>query len=349
MKCDFVIFDSEKNLQISQSQPKIAVIIPCYNEEQTIGTVIAQFKMALPDAEIWVCDNKSSDKTAETARKAGAFVIFESYRGKGNAIRRLFAEVNADIYVMVDGDETYDASAAPNLIQELVEKRLDMINAARSAVEDEAYRRGHKFGNKLLTGTVQLIFGSHFKDIMSGYRVFSRRFVRSFPALSEGFEIETELTVHALRQKMPISEMPTKYSARPEGSSSKLNTMRDGLRILRMISRLVRDEKPMEFFGGFSAIFFGVSAFLIFPIFMTFWETGLVPRFPTLIGTIGLSIVGGLSLVTGVILDAQSRMRVEIRRFAYLAESARTNQQYDQWGEKGLSPDQTFMDAKNDS
>ncbi len=305
---------------------RVAVILPCYNEELTIAKVIAHFQKALPKADIWVCDNNSSDRTSEVAKAAGAHVVFESYQGKGNAVRRLFSEVDADVYVMADGDETYDAYAAPMLIKSLVEQRLDMVNAARVATATEAYRSGHKLGNKLLTGAVQIIFGNRFQDMLSGYRVFSRRFVRSFPALSAGFEIETELTVHALRLRMPIAEIPTNYGSRPEGSTSKLSTFKDGFRILRMISRLVRDEKPMEFFGGISAALLLLSAILITPIIISFIDTGLVPRFPTLFAAIGMSIVAALSMVTGLILDTQSRMRVEMRRFAYLAANGQNSQ-----------------------
>ena len=304
-------------------QADIAVILPCYNEEQTIGKVIENFQRALPSAQIWVCDNNSSDRTSEVARQAGAHVIFEAYQGKGNAVRRLFAEVDADIYVMADGDETYDASAAPQLVDHLIENRLDMVNAARVKQADEAYRSGHQFGNKLLTGAVQMTFGNRFKDMLSGYRVFSRRFVRSFPALSNGFEIETELTVHALCLRMPIAEIETDYFARPDGSSSKLSTFKDGFRILRMIIRLIRDEKPLEFFGGIGLLMILASAGLITPILLTYLDTGLVPRFPTLFAAVGLGIIACLSFAIGLILDTQSRRRVEARRFAYLAEAHR--------------------------
>lgn len=304
-------------------QPDIAIILPCYNEEQTIGKVIKNFRQALPTAQIWVCDHNSNDRTTGVAQEAGAQVIFDSYQGKGNAVRRLFAEVDADVYVMADGDETYDASAAPKLIDHLIENRLDMVNAARVKKADEAYRSGHQFGNKLLTGAVQLTFGNRFKDMLSGYRVFSRRFVRSFPALSNGFEIETELTVHALCLRMPIAEIETDYFARPDGSSSKLSTFKDGFRILRMIVRLIRDEKPLEFFGGISLLLILLATALFYPILLTYLQTGFVPRFPTLFVAVGLSIVSFLSFAIGLILDTQARRRVEARRFAYLAEAHR--------------------------
>ncbi len=315
--------DTKWGLPSGGTEPDIAVILPCYNEEQTIGKVIENFRLALPGAQVWVCDNNSSDRTTEMAQQAGAEVIFEAYQGKGNAVRRLFAEVDADIYIMADGDETYDPSAAPRLVDCLIDNRLDMVNGARIKRTDEAYRNGHQIGNKLLTGAVQIIFGNRFKDMLSGYRVFSRRFVRSFPALSKGFEIETELTVHALCLRMPIAEIETDYVARPAGSASKLSTFKDGFRILRMIVRLVRDEKPLEFFGGISLLLVSLAAALFYPILLTYLQTGLVPRFPTLFVAVGLSIVSFLSFSIGLILDTQARRRVEARRFAYLAEAHR--------------------------
>jgi glycosyltransferase involved in cell wall biosynthesis len=305
--------------EATHSQPRVAVILPCYNEAVTIGHVVRRFRNALPDAHIYVCDNNSSDETALKAREAGAEVLFESYRGKGNAVRRLFSDVEADIYVMADGDGTYDASTAPALIEMLRDRRLAMINGARNYEGEGAFRSGHKFGNRLLTGLVHLSFGNHFQDMLSGYRVMSRRFVKSFPALSDGFEIETELTVHALHLRLPCAEVETPYFARPEGSTSKLNTFRDGFRILRVIARLVRDEKPLEFFSAAGAMLALLALGLIVPILLTYMETGLVPRFPTLIGAVALGIVATLSVMAGLILDTLSRARVEQRRLAYLA------------------------------
>ena len=305
--------------QASSTPPRIAVIVPCYNEELTIAGVVADFQRVLPQADIYVCDNNSSDKTSKVAREAGAIVLFEAYQGKGNAVRRLFCDVDADIYVMVDGDQTYDADSAPALINELQDKRLAMINGARTLDGDKAFRHGHKFGNKLLTGLVRLSFGDQFKDMLSGYRVMSRRFVKSFPALSEGFEIETELTVHALRLRLPCKEIETPYFARPEGSDSKLSTFRDGFRILRMITRLVRDEKPLEFFSALSVSILAAVGFFSAPILTTFFETGLVPRFPTLIGITGMAVISVLFFAVGLILDTLSRVRIEQRRLAYLS------------------------------
>ena len=298
---------------------KIAVILPCYNEELTIRQVIAEFSAALPEAEIVVCDNNSSDRTAEIARAAGATVLFEAYQGKGNAVRRLFNDVDADVYVMADGDVTYDAGAARGMINRLVSQRLAMVCGARVSEEVEAYRFGHKFGNWMLTGLVRWSFGDRFRDMLTGYRVFSRQFVKSFPALSNGFEIETELCVHTLRLRLPAAEVDTVYRARPEGSASKLNTLRDGFRILRIISRLVRDEKPLEFFSALAALFIVTAGILMAPILFTYMETGLVPRFPTLFVAVALFLTGILGFSIGLTLDTLSRGRTEARRLAYLS------------------------------
>ena len=307
-------------VQVDQYQNlKIAVILPCYNEELTIGQVIAEFSAALPEAEIVVCDNNSSDCTAEIAQAAGATVLFEAYQGKGNAVRRLFNDVDADVYVMADGDVTYEAGAARGMINKLVSQRLAMVCGARVSEEVEAYRFGHKFGNWLLTGLVRWSFGDRFRDMLSGYRVFSRQFVKSFPALSNGFEIETELCVHALRLRLPSAEVDTVYRARPGGSASKLNTLRDGFRILRIISRLVRDEKPLEFFSALAALFFLTGGVLVTPVFLTYLETGLVPRMPTLFVAVALFLTGILGFSIGLTLDTLSRGRTEARRLAYLS------------------------------
>ncbi|MEZ5945843.1 MAG: glycosyltransferase family 2 protein [Hyphomonas sp.] len=299
------------------------MIIPRYNEERTIRQVIREFSEALPGAEIVVCDNNSSDRTSGTARSAGATVLFEPYQGKGNAVRRLFNDVDADVYVMIDGDATYDASAAPGMIARLMDERLAMINGARISEQEEAYRFGHKLGNRMLTGLVSAAFGNQFQDMLSGYRVMSRQFVKSFPALSNGFEIETELCVHALRLRLPSAEVGTVYRARPEGSTSKLNTFRDGFRILRIISRLVRDEKPLEFFSALGGLILLAALFLATPVAITYFETGTVPRFPTLIVSIGMVIISMLAFTIGLTLDTFSRGRTEARRLAFLAAANR--------------------------
>ena len=281
----------------------IAVLVPCYNEASTIGAVVADFQRALPDASIYVCDNASTDETAARARAAGATVLVEPRPGKGNAVRRLFASVEADIYVMVDGDDTYDASEAPRLVEQLLVQRLDMVNAARTTDESEAYRFGHQFGNRLLSGMIAFLFGDRFDDVLSGYRVFSRRFVKSFPALSGGFEIETELTVHALRLRMPVAEQQTVYRARPDGSDSKLRTYRDGLEILRTIGLLVKEEQPLRFFSVIALFLALASIGMAIPVILEFLETGLVPRIPTAILSAATMLLAFLSLFAERITD----------------------------------------------
>ncbi|MDQ0511637.1 glycosyltransferase family 2 protein [Ancylobacter amanitiformis] len=299
--------------------PRIAVIIPCYNEELTVGTTVSGFRRALPDATVYVCDNNSSDRTADFAREAGAEVMSELRQGKGHAMRRMFADVDADLYVLVDGDATYDPDAAPAMLERVIAENLDFLNGARIAEAQAAYRAGHRFGNWALTSLVQFIFGRQFSDMLSGYKIFSRRFVKSFPAMSHGFEIETELTVHALGLRMPCAEVPTVYIERPAGSFSKLKTYRDGARILRLIANLVRNERPMLFFGVAAAVL-GAAAFLFsIPLFYTYVETGLVPRLPTAIAVVGLAIVAVLSLFCGLILDMSTTSRHEMKRLAYLA------------------------------
>lgn len=296
----------------------VAVIIPCYNEEVAIGRVVADFRRAMPKARIYVYDNASTDRTAEVAARAGAIVGHEPFAGKGNVMRRMFSDVDADVYVLVDGDDTYDASAAPGLVRTLLDNQLDMVNGARVTQIKEAYRFGHRFGNKLLTGLVQMIFGKQFGDMLSGYRVFSRRFVKSFPATSAGFEIETELTVHALELRMKTAEVPTRYKDRPEGSSSKLNTIRDGLRILRMIGLLVKEERPLMFFSCAAAVLALLSMGLAAPVVMEFMRTGLVPRLPTAVLSVGVMLVAVLSMGCGLILDTVTHSRRELKRLAYL-------------------------------
>lgn len=297
---------------------RVAVLIPCYNEEATIGKVIADFRRSLPGAVIYVYDNNSKDRTIEIAHEAGAVVRTEPLQGKGNVVRRMFADIEADIYVLVDGDDTYDADSAPKMIQTLLDGPLDMVNGARVTEIAEAYRPGHRFGNWLLTSMVAWVFGNRFKDMLSGYRVFSRRYVKSFPALASGFETETELTVHALELRMPTAEVPTPYKSRPEGSVSKLSTFKDGFRILWMIIVLIKEEKPMEFFSILAAVFALTSVGLITPIVIEFLETGLVPRLPTAVLSMGLMILAFLSMACGLILETVTRGRSEMKRMRYL-------------------------------
>jgi glycosyltransferase involved in cell wall biosynthesis len=301
------------------AQPRIAVLLPCYNEEAAIAQTIAGFRDALPGAAIYVYDNNSRDRTVEVARAAGAVVRTERMQGKGNVVRRMFADVDADIYVMADGDATYDAAAAPKLVARLVDEGLDMVVGSRVHQEAEAYRRGHVLGNRMMTGILARLFGRSFTDIFSGYRVFSRRFVKSFPVLSSGFEIETEISVHALELKMPVGEIETAYFARLEGSESKLSTYRDGFRILNTILTLYRIERPMLFFGLIGGALALLALLLAVPLVTTYVATGLVPRLPTAVLITGLMIVGMLNLFTGLILDTVVRGRHEVRRLAYLA------------------------------
>ncbi|RJT25199.1 glycosyltransferase [Chakrabartia godavariana] len=301
------------------TQPRVAVLLPCYNEAAAIAQTVADFRAALPDAAIYVYDNNSTDRTAEIAAAAGAIVRTERMQGKGNVVRRMFADVEADIYVMADGDATYEAAAAPGLIGLLVSDQLDMVVGARKSEVEAAYRRGHRLGNAMLTGMLAWLFGRSFTDILSGYRVFSRRFVKSFPVLSEGFEIETEISVHALELRMPVAERITAYAARPEGSESKLSTYRDGWRILKTILMLFRIEKPMAFFGLIGAALALAAILLSIPLFLTYFQTGLVPRLPTAVLATGLMLVAFLSWVCGLILDTVVRGRREMRRLAYLA------------------------------
>ncbi len=298
--------------------PRTAVLIPCYNEEAAIAKVIADFRAALPGSMIYVYDNNSKDRTVEVAKKAGAVVRTEPLQGKGNVVRRMFADIEADVYVLVDGDATYDAASAQKMIDLLRRESLDMVNGARVTNIEEAYRPGHRFGNWLLTSIVSWIFGSPFKDMLSGYRVFSRRYVKSFPALSAGFETETELTVHALELRMPTSEVATPYKDRPEGSISKLSTFRDGFRILWTIIVLVKEERPMQFFSLCAGFFALISAVLIVPILIDFLSTGLVPRLPTAVLSMGLMIVAFLCITCGLILDTVTRGRQEMKRMRYL-------------------------------
>jgi glycosyltransferase involved in cell wall biosynthesis len=307
---------------LSAKSPSVAVLIPCYNEEAAIGRVVKDFRVALPDAAIYVYDNNSRDRTAAVAAAAGAIVRHETLQGKGNVVRRMFADVEADVYVMVDGDDTYHAASAPALIHKLLEGQLDMVNGARVTEVEAAYRPGHRFGNIMLTSLVAFFFGKRTADMLSGYRVFSRRFVKSFPTLTQGFEIETELTVHALELRMPITEVATPYKDRPPGSVSKLSTFKDGFRILFMIGRLVKEERPLEFFSIIAAALAVISVTLVVPVVVTFLETGLVPRLPTAVLSTGLMILAFLALTCGLILETVTRGRREMKRIAYLSHPA---------------------------
>ena len=302
------------------SPMRVAVLIPCFNEEAAVATVVGDFRRALPSAKIYVYDNNSSDRTVEVAGAAGAEVRSERRQGKGNVVRRMFADIDADIYVLVDGDATYDAPSAPRLIDKLVSQHLDMVVGQRIDQVQAAYRPGHRTGNWMLTSFLSSVFGQAFNDILSGYRVFSRRFVKSFPVLSDGFEIETEFTVHALELMLPVAEMETPYYARPEGSFSKLNTWRDGFRILGTILKLYRSEKPLRFFGSLGVAFALVSIGLAIPIVVTYLEQGIVPRLPTAVLSTGLMIVAMLSLSSGLVLDTVTRGRREMKLLAYLAQ-----------------------------
>jgi glycosyltransferase involved in cell wall biosynthesis len=298
---------------------QVAVLIPCYNEEKAIAKVVADFRAALPAAAILVYDNNSSDDTVVAASQAGAVVRRETYQGKGHVVRRMFNDVEADIYVLVDGDATYDAPSAPSMIAKLLEDGLDMVVATRIDQEQAAYRRGHRTGNWLLTGFVAHVFGRAFSDILSGYRVFSRRFVKSFPILSGGFEIETELTIHALELELPVGEVATPYFSRPTGSASKLNTWRDGLRILWTVIKLYRSERPLSFFTAVGLALAAVSIGLAVPVVITYLEQGLVPRLPTAILSTGLMLLAFLSISSGLVLDTVTRGRREMKLLAYLA------------------------------
>jgi len=297
---------------------RIAVLVPCYNEEAAIGQVVAGFRAALPTADIYVYDNNSRDETAAVARAAGAIVRRETQQGKGFVVRRMFADIEADIYVLVDGDATYEAEVAPKLVAALVENQLDMVNGARVTEIVAAYRPGHRFGNYMLTTLVAQIFGNRIGDMLSGYRVFSRRFVKSFPALSRGFEIETELTVHALELGMPVAEIATSYKDRPVGSASKLRTFRDGFRILFVIFMLVKENRPLAFFSAIAALLFTLAVLIALPVLGTYLETGLVPRLPTAVLATGLALLAFLSLSSGFVLDSVTRGRRELKRLHYL-------------------------------
>ena len=301
------------------ARQRVAVLVPCCNEETAVAQVVADFRAALPHAAIYVYDNNSCDRTVEVARAAGAIVRGEKHQGKGHVVRRMFSDIEADVYVLVDGDATYDAPSAGAMIARLFAERLDMVVGARVHREEAAYRLGHRFGNRLLTAFVANVFGNTFRDILSGYRVFSRRFVKSFPVLSGGFEIETELTAHALVLELPVAEIETPYFSRPAGSHSKLNTWRDGIRILGTIVKLYRSERPLGFFSGIG-ISLGIMAVgIAIPVFVTYVQEGLVPRLPTAVLSTGLMVLAALAIACGLVLDTVTRGRREVKRLAYLS------------------------------
>jgi glycosyltransferase involved in cell wall biosynthesis len=301
---------------------RIAVLLPCHNEEAAVADVIGAFRAALPHATVYVYDNNSTDRTIDIAQAAGAVVRNETHQGKGYVVRRMFADVDADVYVLADGDATYDAPSVRGMIARLLEEKLDMVVGARVDREEAAYRPGHRVGNRLLSGFVTHIFGQSFSDMLSGYRVFSRRFVKSFPVLSGGFEIETELTIHALELELPVAEVDTPYYSRPEGSASKLNTWRDGFRILSSIFQIYRAERPLPFFSAIAIALAAVSIGLAIPIFLTFLQQGNVPRFPTAILATGLMLAALLAFACGLVLDTVTRGRREIKLLAYLRYGA---------------------------
>lgn len=302
----------------SERKIRVAVLVPCFNESATIATVIHDFQQALPDAAVYVYDNNSTDDTIDVARASGAIVREERQQGKGHVVRRMFADIEADVFILVDGDDTYEAASAPKMVRRLLDNGLDMITARRIATSEEAYRFGHVFGNRLLTSLVASSFGRRVSDLLSGYRVLSRRFVKSFPVLTGGFEIETELTIHALELGMPQDEIDTAYKERPEGTESKLNTYRDGARILRTILVLVKEERPLVFFSILFTLFAAASIILAWPIFIEFIDTGLVPRLPTAVLSTGLMLLAFLALACGLILDTVTRGRRELKRLSYL-------------------------------
>lgn len=298
----------------------VAVLVPCRDEALTVPGVVAAFEAALPGATVYVYDNRSTDRTAEAAAAAGAVVRREQRPGKGNVVRRMFADVDADVYLLVDGDGTYDAAAAPLMVRRLLEERLDMVVATRRGVHADAHRAGHGVGNRLFNCLYRQVFGPGFRDIFSGYRALSRRFVKSFPAVSGGFEIETEMSVHASQLRLPVAEIEADYGARPEGSSSKLETFRDAFRILAMMILLYKEVRPARFFGYLAAALAAAATILGIPLIQTWVETGLVPRFPTAILAMGLIVLAGIALTCGLILDSVARGRLEQKRFAYLAQ-----------------------------
>jgi glycosyltransferase involved in cell wall biosynthesis len=312
---DAIELDQNKN---SFASIGIAVLIPCYNEALSIRQVVEGFRASLPTARIYVYDNRSTDDTAAVARAAGAIVRSEPVPGKGNVVRRMFADIEADVYIMADGDATYDATVAPEMVGRLLDEQLDMVVGIRNNVYANAHRKGHGFGNMMFNRIYANLFGGLFTDIFSGYRVFSRRFVKTFPSISSGFEIETEMSVHACQVRMPVAEIPTEYGARQEGSVSKLRTFHDAFRILRTFFLLFKEIQPVKFFGTIAAVLTLLSLILGYPLLTTYMETGLVPRFPTAILITGLMLMASVSVVAGLILDSVARGRLELKRMVYL-------------------------------
>jgi glycosyltransferase involved in cell wall biosynthesis len=297
----------------------IAILIPCYNEEQTIADVVLRFRTTLPSAQVYVFDNNSRDMTALKARSAGAIVVKEPRQGKGNVVRRMFADIDADIYLMADGDGTYAPEDAPQLINALITERCDMVVGTRRGVTDDAGRSGHAFGNRLFNGLYKQLFGYDFSDIFSGYRAFTRRYVKSFPAVSGGFEIETEMSVHASQLKLPVAEIAMDYGRRPQGSSSKLSTYRDGAKILWMFAMLLKETQPFRFFCIIASVFLAASMILMAPVLAEYFQTGLVPRMPTWVLSIGLLMLSASMMIAGLVLDSVSRGRAEVKRIHYLS------------------------------
>jgi glycosyltransferase involved in cell wall biosynthesis len=308
-----------EQLGLIADQPQVAVLIPCRNEEAAIGKVVSDFRRVLPDAIIYVYDNNSYDHTILEARAAGAVVRRERLQGKGHVVRRMFADVDADVYILVDGDDTYDPAVAPGMLKMLIDGQLDMVSAARYGAVHDAYRLGHRLGNVLLSALVSWTFGGGITDLLSGYRVFSRRFVKSFPALSSGFETETEFTIHALSLHMPVQEVRAHYRIRAAGTSSKLSTFKDGIRILKAILTLIQHERPLQVFSVNALVLLIAGISLGVPVVIEFERTGLVPRLPTALVSTGLVLLANLSMTCGLILDAVSRTRKENKRLAYLA------------------------------
>lgn len=307
-------------VRMAGSAPTLAVILPCHNEANSIGKVVGDFRRELPTAHVYVIDNKSDDDTAARATAAGATVISEPMKGKGNAVRRAFSEIEADIYVIADGDGTYDTACAGAMVDRLISGHLDMVVGVRRALQAGAYRTGHRWGNQLFNAIVRSLFGDKFSDIFSGYRVFSRRFVKSFPALSTGFEIETEMSVHAIHLRLPTAEMETDYSERGDGGVSKLKTYRDGFRILLTVVKLLKAVRPLALFSTLAAIFLSLALALGMPILWHFAQTNTVPRIPTTVGVVGLIVLGAISLITGIILDSIMLAETAYKRLFYLSQ-----------------------------
>lgn len=306
----------------------IAVLLPCYNEEAAVAQVVLDFRRALPGTRIFVYDNNSSDNTAEQAARAGATVVPSRRQGKGNVVRQMFADIDADIYIMADGDGTYDSTAAPHLIQTLLDERVDMVVGTRNDVTIDAGRAGHAFGNKIFNHVYRAVFGTDFTDIFSGYRVFTRRFAKSFPAMSPGFEIETEMSVHASVLRLPIKEVGTAYGVRGEGSESKLSTFRDGFRILRMIATLMKETRPFLFFSYISLALVSISMFTAAPVLFEYFQTGLVERMPTWVLSMTMLLASMMVFMAGVILDSVARGRTEQKRIHYLSIAPSRGENY---------------------